>query len=208
MDLTIPKGKTKASKASQIRLCSEHKELTANIVEFVDNISSKTWDGVTSDYNNALLRLRLPSLDTKENTVAFTLQFPNKTIAQIQMDMYLFNLTSEDLCPKGNTKEGKAILAMHNEDGEPLFKDMSDFRANYKLEASTEKLYSILRENETEFDLSDLSSSLKGVSISIQTYFHTKSKDYTIASVKYTPKFKARVSNNASSPRAKSLRYY
>tara|TARA_R100001463_G_C3509066_1_gene219796 strand:- start:226 stop:852 length:627 start_codon:yes stop_codon:yes gene_type:complete len=208
MDLIIPKGKTTASKASQVQLNTECKEISATIVEFIDNISNKTFDGVTTQFNNALLRLRLPSLDTKENTVAFTLQFPNKTIEQIQMDMYLFNLTQEDACPKGNSKAGKYILAMKNEDGETMFDSMSDFQKNYKLQGSTEKLYSILRENETEFDLSDLSSSLAGQQLAIQSYYNTKTNDYTIASVKYTPKFKARVSNNASAPRAKSARFY
>ena len=208
MDLIIPKGTTTASKASQIRLNVECKQATASIVEFVDNVSTKTYDGVSTDYNNALLRLRFPSLDTEENTIAFTLQFPNKTIKDITQEMFLFSLT--DNLPKAKTKNANAILAMHNEDGEPLYKDLKDFAKNYKLNGSTEKLYSILRENKTEFDLSDLSNSLEDVKIDVQSYFNTKSNEYTIASVKYNPPGKARVSSSNSSrtPRAKQNRYY
>ena len=181
----LPSGKRNASVKSPMRLNSSNAKITALVDSFVDSKATKTYNNETSTIDQALLKLSFPSLETGNNIFTFNLRFPNKTVKTIAQEIYLFEL-KENL-PAGTTKIAKAILAMCDADGVILYNSLQDFASNYKLPRSTSKLYSILRENKTEFDLSDLSA-LAGSELSVQTYYHSKMKDFTIATTDYVAK--------------------
>lgn len=181
----LPSGKRNASVKSPMRLNSAHASITSLVDSFVDSKATKTYDNVTSTIDQALLKLSFPSLESDNNIFTFNLRFPNKTVKQIAQEIYLFELKSN--LPAGTTKIAKAILAMTDADGVILYNSLQDFASNYKLPRSTSKLYSILRENKTEFDLSDLSG-LAGKSLTVQSYYHSKMKDFTIATTDYVAK--------------------
>ena len=203
MDFVLPTGDANASNKSAMRINSANAEIKAVIDSFIDSTKDVVRDRqVVGQQDLAKLRLSFPSLATDNNFFTFTLQFPNKTVEEIAKEIYLYNLTQN--LPTANTKVAKAILAMHNEDGEPLYKDLQDFQANYKLSGSVSKFYSILRENKATFDLSDLSASLQGQTLSVQTYYNQKSSDFTICTVDYIPQGTSQSYSNGLTPRAKT----
>ncbi len=169
-----------------MRLNSAKADVTAIVKSFVDSKASRTRNEEKEEYDQALLRLTFPSMDTDNNYFTFTLRFPNKTVKDIAQEIALYNLTTN--LPSANTKIAKAILSMCDDDGVVLYDNLSDFASNFKLSGSVSKLYSILRENKSAFDLSKFDESLAGQELQVQTYYNDKLKDYTIATTDFVVK--------------------
>ena len=199
-----------------MRLREALDSVKAIVVGFEDTKSPIKVDGVIKgEKDKAILKLKFPSLETKFNESTFTLRFMNKTVAQVSMEFYLYGLTGSNE-PKATTSIGKWILGrnldeeniptaspVHDDDGHPVYSSLSEFADKFKLKYSSSKLYSILRENESEFDLSNLAESLKGQELVVKTYYHDELKDYTISTTDYT--YKSKSGNNSSTPQAKSF---
>tara|TARA_R110001599_G_scaffold2167_3_gene11510 strand:- start:187 stop:930 length:744 start_codon:yes stop_codon:yes gene_type:complete len=214
---TIPKGVQSASTKSPMRLREALDSVKAIVVGFEDTKSPIKVDGVIKgERDKALLKLKFPSLETDFNESTFTLRFMNKTIAQISMEFYLYGLTGSNE-PKATTSIGKWILKtcldkddnpisspVHDDDGNPYYSSLSEFADKFKLHNSSSKLYSILRENKTEFELATFAESLKGKELVVKTFYHDDLKDYTISTTDYTYKSKSG-NNNSSTPQAKSF---
>ena len=189
---------TTASTKSELRLNQAVDALDATIVSFTNNIGNVYLnDKIVGEKNVARLLLKLPSLETDNNKIVFKLSFNNKTVEYIGMEMYLFSVT-DDL-PKANTSVAKWILGVnldvnskptaspvHDDEGQPLYKSLQEF-STFKLGKSTSRLYSILRENKTQYDQSDLASSLAGKTIIIKSFYNDKIKDYSICTTDYNP---------------------
>jgi hypothetical protein len=193
LGLNLPSGKASANVASAMRINSAHKSVQAVIKSFED--SQREWsdaDGVVNTKDVALLRLEFPELATKNNFFTFTLQFPSKTVQAIAEEFYLMGLT-QDL-PGKTTKLAKQILEVTE------FETLEEFASNYRLSRTASKLYSILRENGVEYDLSNLAKSLTSKELDVQTYQNAKSGEFTIASVSYKPT----KATNSRRPKAKS----
>lgn len=190
----------------------------AIVVGFEDSKSPIRVDGVIKgERDKALLHLKFPSLDTKFNETTFTLRFMNKTVERVSMEFYLYGLTGSNE-PKATTSIGKWILGrnlegteniptaspVHDDDGHPIYASLSEFAKKFKLHVSSSKLYSILRENESQFDLSNFAESIKGQALVVKTYYHEDLKDYTISTTDYT--YKSKSGNTTSNtPQAKSF---
>jgi len=212
----IPTGLQSADIKSPMRLHQALDSVRAIVVGFEDTKSAVKVDGkVVGEKDKALLKLKFPSLDTEFNEATFTLRFMNKTIAQISMEFYLYGLTGSKV-PKATTNIAKWILGVnldeegipasspvHDDDGNPYHESLSAFADNFKLHYSSSKLYSILRENKTKFDPSNLAESLAGKELVVKTFFHEDLKDYTISTTDYT--YKSKSGNNSSTPQAKSF---
>tara|TARA_R110002073_G_scaffold222_5_gene2805 strand:- start:1436 stop:2143 length:708 start_codon:yes stop_codon:yes gene_type:complete len=220
----IPTGVQSANVKSPMRLREALDSVKAIVVGFEDTKSPIKVDGVIKgEKDKAVLKLKFPSLETKFNESTFTLRFMNKTVAQVSMEFYLYGLTGSNE-PKATTSIGKWILGrnmvetvndngdkilvptaspVHDDDGHPFYSSLSEFADKFKLKYSSSKLYSILRENETQFDLSKLAESLKGQELVVKTYYHDELKDYTISTTDYT--YKSKSGNNSSTPQAKSF---
>lgn len=212
----IPTGVQSANVKSPMRLREALDSVKAIVVGFEDTKSPIKVDGVIKgEKDKAILKLKFPSLETKFNESTFTLRFMNKTVAQVSMEFYLYGLTGSNE-PKATTSIGKWILGrnldeeniptaspVHDDDGHPVYSSLSEFADKFKLKYSSSKLYSILRENESEFDLSNLAESLKGQELVVKTYYHDELKDYTISTTDYT--YKSKSGNNSSTPQAKSF---
>ena len=200
-----------------MRLREALDSVKAIVVGFEDTKSPIKVDGVIKgERDKALLKLKFPSLETDFNESTFTLRFMNKTIAQISMEFYLYGLTGSNE-PKATTSIGKWILKtcldkddnpisspVHDDDGNPYYSSLSEFADKFKLHNSSSKLYSILRENKTEFELATFAESLKGKELVVKTFYHDDLKDYTISTTDYTYKSKSG-NNNSSTPQAKSF---
>lgn len=210
---TIPKGVQSASTKSPMRLREALDSVKAIIVGFEDTKSPIKIDGVIKgERDKALLKLKFPSLETKFNESTFTLRFNNRTIEQIALEFYLYGFTGNNQ-PKATTSIGKWIMSfnesptdspVHDDEGQPIYASLSDFADNFKLHNSSSKLYSILRENESEFELATFAESLKGQELVVKTFYHDDLKDYTISTTDYTYKSKSG-NNNSSTPQAKSF---
>ena len=141
LDILLTAGNVVADVKSPMRLNSAHAEVTARVNSFVDTKATRTRNDVVEEYDQALLRLTFPSMDTDNNYFTFTLRFPNKTVKDIAQEIALYNLTTN--LPKANSNIAKSILSLTDSDGVVLYESLSDFASNYKLSGSTSKLYSI-----------------------------------------------------------------
>lgn len=178
----LPKGNMSADVKSPMRLNSANAEIECIAESFVDAKSTRTRNDVTEEYDQALLRLTFPSIETDNNYFNFTLRFPNKTLQQISQEIYMYSLTKN--LPSKNSNIAKTILSMTDE-GVILYPTLEAFASTFKLSGSVSKLYSILRENKTEFDLSELATSIVGSKLQVQTYYQDKLKDFTICTLDY-----------------------
>tara|TARA_B100000780_G_scaffold40361_1_gene25085 strand:+ start:603 stop:1307 length:705 start_codon:yes stop_codon:yes gene_type:complete len=214
----IPSKVQSASTKSPMQLREALDSVKAIVVGFEDSKSPIRVDGVIKgERDKALLHLKFPSLDTKFNETTFTLRFMNKTVERVSMEFYLYGLTGSNE-PKATTSIGKWILGrnlegteniptaspVHDDDGHPIYASLSEFAKKFKLHVSSSKLYSILRENESQFDLSNFAESIKGQALVVKTYYHEDLKDYTISTTDYT--YKSKSGNTTSNtPQAKSF---
>ena len=182
LNFDLPKATMSADVKSPMRLNSANAEIECLVESFVDAKSTRTRNDVTESYDQALLRLSFPSLESDNNYYNFTLRFPNKTIQSISQEIYLYSLTKNP--PRANSNVAKVILAMH-EEGVILYPTIEAFCNTFKLSGSVSKLYSILRENKTEFVLADLATSVVSSKLQVQTYYQDKLKDYTVCTLDY-----------------------
>jgi len=201
LDFEIPTGKQSADRKSPMRLNSANAEIIAVVDNFEDTIGSRNTDNGKVEFAQAMLRLSFPSLENDNNIFTFSLRFPNKTIQNIAQEIYLYGIVGNT--PAKNTKVAKAILSMCDADGVILYDSLEDFSKNFKLSGSVSKLYSILRENKSAFDLSKLSESLKGLELKVQSYHNAKLKDYTIATTDFVSNNSPKVSESNRTPRSK-----
>ena len=187
LDFTLPTGLALATQKSELRLSSTHSSIDAKITSFTDGVAQKRVDGVFKDFTQARLTLVFGSLESDNNTYRFNLRFPNKTIKDIATEIYLFDNVRANP-PKASTVLGKKILEMTDKDGVILYNSINEFVEKFKLSGSTSKLYSALRENKISWDLSKFAESITDSTLSVQTYYNDKMKDYTICTVDYNPK--------------------
>jgi hypothetical protein len=183
LDFEMPSGEQSANIKSPMRLNSANAEINATVDSLVNSTATRTRDDKTVEYDQAMLRLSFPSLESDNNYFTFSLRFPNKTVVDIAQEIFLYSCTKT--LPNKNTKIAKAILSMCDKDGVILYDNLEDFAENFKLSGSVSKLYSILRENKATYDLSDFASSLAGQSLKVQTYYNSKLKDFTVATTDF-----------------------
>jgi len=210
---------------SSLRLSQSCDKVSATISSFVDDTVDKYVDGVhVATLPQAKVKFVFPTLATENNDCHFNLRFYDIDIKYVIDAFYLYELEET---PKANSSVGKWILnknvigkdkagneifgksPVHAEDGTPIFNtcekpqdNLALFMQEFKLIGSVHKLYSILRENQINFDLADLADSITGCQLNVRTYFHTKLDDYTIS----TTDFKSTKTREAvtEEPRAKA----
>jgi len=189
LDFTIPSGTVSANRKSPMRLNSSNEEINAVVKCFRNDTSNRYGqDGKSYQIDDAVLELSFPSLENDNNTFKFELHFPNRTVDAVAKEIFLYEKATDGTTIKKDSKLGKAILSICDEDGVQTYDSIATFRESFKLSGSTSKLYSILRENKSAFDLSKFASSLEGQTLKVQTYYHTQSKEYTIATTDYVAK--------------------
>lgn len=207
---SIKLGKSATYNKSSKRLSSAHDSVNAVIKSFKDTVVEfkNEQNKVIDTKNVAVLSFEFPSLETDFNTISFSLIFNNRTVNYVATEIALYNLTTNLPTPKSAI--GKWILndnptgnatPVHDQDGKPIYKSLAEF-STFKLTRSTQKLYSILMENNVELDLDDIQSSLFGKNIIVKTYYNDVIKEYTICSESYEPQVSQATSDK---PRAKKF---
>lgn len=203
MNIELPKDDFQATSKTTISLRQVAPNVQFDIISFEDATVNRTVNNVVEVTPQARLTGVFPEFENKHNKVQFTLRFPNLTVQDIAEQMYLFSL--KDTPPKANTKLGKYILSLSDKDGVVRFDSIEDFALNYKMQGSVTKLHSILRENEVKFVLADLSKSLVGQSVQVQTVFNSGNNDYSIVTTDHVSKPDAReFASQTRQPRAKA----
>ena len=192
---SIKLGKSATYNKSSKKLSSTHESVNAVIKSFKDTVVEfkNESNKVIDTKQVAILGLEFPSLETEFNTISFSLLFNNRTVEYIATEIAMYNMTTK--LPRKDSAIAKWILndnptgnatPVHDVDGKPIYNSLDEF-STFKLIRSTQKLYSILMENNIELDLDNIQSSLIGKDIVVKTYYNSAIKDYTICSESYMP---------------------
>tara|TARA_R100000544_G_C2217569_1_gene55492 strand:- start:300 stop:992 length:693 start_codon:yes stop_codon:yes gene_type:complete len=204
---TIPKTAKSNFAKSPLKLNVAVDNLNSTVAKFTDGTYDIYSDGVyVKTAPQAKLNLVFPDLSNDNNQVNFDLRFNGLTIMDIQTYIYFYELrdrldeTSEVkyiqdaiqyLTTIHKIDDVPTASIFHNTDGTPMF-TLKEFRDTFELPSSTSKLYSILRENSTEFLRHDLQGSLLGKQLIVKSYFNDKLNNYTICSPNHKPRVSQR----------------